>query len=111
MAETSSGAVGARKDDSGKLRYDLIPAYPLEELARVYTIGASKYDPNNWRKGFKWTRVAGALLRHFYAWYRGEKVDPENGQLHMSSVAWCAFTLMEFERKGSGEDDRADKDS
>jgi hypothetical protein len=35
------------KFDEGKLRFDLIPIYPLEELARVYTIGAKKYGDYN----------------------------------------------------------------
>ena len=38
-----------RKDDDGKLRYDLIPPLALEEVVRVLTFGAEKYGPNNWR--------------------------------------------------------------
>lgn len=96
------------KHDQDKYRYDLIPAYPLEELARVYTIGSRKYDDNNWRKGMKWGRIVGAMLRHLQAWRKGESVDPQDGQLHLASVMWCAATLMEYERTGVGEDDRAD---
>ena len=95
-----------KKNDEGKLRYDLIPTYALEELARVYTIGARKYADNNWRKGFRWGRIFGALMRHAWSWWRGERLDPVDGQHHLASVAWTAFTLMEFEKKGIGEDDR-----
>jgi hypothetical protein len=38
------------KYDGGKLRYDLIDAYALEQLAAVYTFGAKKYEDDNWRK-------------------------------------------------------------
>ena len=94
------------KNDNGKLRYDLIPTYPLSKLAEAYTIGASKYDDHNWRKGFKWGRVFAALCRHAWAWWGGERDDPQDGQHHLASVAWCAFALMEYEKFGTGEDDR-----
>lgn len=97
---------GGRKDDLDKLRYDLIPPYALEELARVYTIGAKKYGDRNWEKGMRWGRIFRALLSHAWKWFRGEKHDQEDGQHHLSSVAWCAFSLMEYERRGLGEDDR-----
>ena len=95
-----------RKEDNGKLRYDLIPSYALERLAEVYTIGAGKYADNNWRGGLKWGRLFSALMRHAWAWWRGEQLDRVDGQHHLASVAWTAFTLMEFEKYGLGEDDR-----
>lgn len=94
------------KHDDDKLRYDLIPAYPLERLAEVYTIGAKKYDDRNWEKGFVWGRIFAAMMRHAWAWWRRRKKDPVDGQYHLSSVAWCAFALMEFEHTGRGHDDR-----
>ena len=94
------------KNDSGKLRYDLIPWFGHKELARVFTIGAKKYGDSNWRGGFKWGRVVRALQSHFEKWRSGEKYDLEDGQLHLSSVAWCAYVLMEFEQFKIGEDDR-----
>ena len=98
---------GAKNDD-GKLRYDLIPVRPLAEVARVYTIGAKKYSDNNWRKGIKWSRIYAAMQRHANAWQGGEVFDPETGQHHLSSVAWCALTLMEYEQTCPHLDDRAD---
>lgn len=94
------------KFDEGKLRFDLIPIYPLEELARVYTIGAKKYGDHNWRKGLKWSRVIRAGIGHFYSWIRGEQYDLEDGQHHLSSVAWCVFTLMQYEKDKPELDDR-----
>ena len=60
------------KYDQGKLRFDLIPNYPLEKLAEVYTIGASKYSDWNWAKGMNWSRIFAAIERHLQAWKRGE---------------------------------------
>ena len=94
------------KKDEGKLRYDLLPPRPLEELVRVYGIGAAKYGDYNYLRGMKWGRVISALYRHMEAWRRGEERDQVDGQLHLSSVAWCAFTLMEYVFRGIGEDDR-----
>jgi len=97
---------GAVKHDEGKLRYDLIPPYALSALAEVYTIGAQKYGDRNWEKGMSFGRVFGALCRHAWAWWAGEKKDQEDGQHHLASVVWCAFTLFEYERRGTGIDDR-----
>lgn len=94
------------KFDEGKLRFDLIPIYPLEELARVYTIGAKKYGDYNWRQGMRWSRIIRAGLGHFYSWIKGEKYDKEDGQHHLASVAWCVFALMQYEKDKNQFDDR-----
>lgn len=96
----------ARKDDGGKLKYSLLPHEALAELVRVYTIGAKKYDDRNWEKGLAFSRVFDAMQRHAWAWQSGETHDPEDGQHHLASVAWCALALMTYEFRGTGEDDR-----
>lgn len=95
-----------RKYDTGKLRYDLVPEYPMRKLAEVYTIGAVKYGDRNWEHGILWCKIFGALMRHAWAWFRGQSVDPDNGQHPLASVAWCSFTLMEYERTHPEKDDR-----
>ena len=93
------------KFDGDKLRYDLIPPGPLKKLAFVYTMGAKKYDDRNWEKGIKFCRLFGALTRHAWQWFAGERYDSD-GQHHLSSVAWCAFSLMELEETKPEFDDR-----
>jgi hypothetical protein len=88
---------GARKDDAGKLRYDLIPLEALEALARVYTFGADKYEDNNWKKGIRFSRVVAAMWRHMVAWAMGQRDDPETGINHLAHVAWGCFTLIYFQ--------------
>jgi hypothetical protein len=95
-----------RKFDGGKARFDLIPARPLAEVARVFTIGAEKYGERNWEQGLDYGRVFAAMQRHAWAWWRGEQTDPEDGQHHLSSVAWCAMVLMQLEQTSPGHDDR-----
>ena len=94
------------KYDDGKNRYDLIDSYALDELTKIYTFGSKKYADNNWRKGFKWGRIFGALMRHSWAFWRGEELDEESGLPHMAHAAWCCFTLMNFSKFKIGEDDR-----
>lgn len=95
-----------RKDDGAKLRYDLIPAAPLAQLARVFTIGAKKYADRNWEQGIQYGRLFAAMMRHSWAWWSGERNDPEDGQHHLSSVAWCAMALMQLEDTHPQLDDR-----
>jgi hypothetical protein len=101
--------IGARFN-KGKIRYELIPTYALEELAKVYTYGAEKYDQYNWRKGLSWLNTLGSLLRHVYAWKKGEKIDSESNCHHLAMAAWNCFTLMSFEKNSIGIDDLPPQD-
>lgn len=95
-----------RKDDSGKARYDLIPAEALDALARLYGQGAAHYGDRNWENGLRYGRVFAALMRHAWAWWRGQRNCPIDGQHHMSSVAWCALALQTLEQTHAELDDR-----
>lgn len=94
------------KFDGDKLRYDLIPPELLHETALVLTYGAVKYAPRNWEKGMKWGRCFGALMRHMWAWWRGQDRDPETGFSHLSHAACCIAFLIAYEHRCIGEDDR-----
>lgn len=95
-----------RKEDDGKLRWDLLPVYPMQQVVEVYTIGARKYADRNWERGLKWGRVFAAMMRHAWKWWSGEERDSENGQHHLASVVWCALALMEYEQTHKELDDR-----
>lgn len=85
------------KYDSDKLRFDLIPADALEEVARVFTYGAKKYGDRNWEKGLSYNRLFGAMMRHAWSWWKGEINDSENKCHHLSSVIFCALALIHFD--------------
>ena len=104
--EEQLGKETAARFDSGKLRYDLIPPYVLDELAKIYTYGAKKYHPDNYLKGMDWRKVLGPALRHLYAWCRGSKKDLESGHSHLAHCIWNLCTLMIYEQKKIGRDDR-----
>lgn len=94
------------KGDAGKPRYDLLPPELLEETAIVLEYGARKYSPNNWVNGADWGRYFAAMMRHLWAWWRGEDNDPETGLSHLAHAACCLGFLMAYQRRGLGKDDR-----
>jgi hypothetical protein len=96
---------GGQKGDK-PARYDLIPAYPLDCVARAYGMGAKKYAEHNWRKGYKWSLSFAALMRHAWAFWRGEDTDPESGLPHLAHAAFHCLSLMEFTETHPKLDDR-----
>lgn len=78
----------------------------LTALAEHYGVGAEKYDDNQWRKGYEWSKSYAALQRHLTAWWGGEDIDAETGSSHLAAVAWHSFTLLTFIREQPDFDDR-----
>lgn len=87
-------------------RYELLPFDVLAEVARVYAMGASKYEDDNWKLGYDYGLSFGALMRHITAWWEGENNDLESGESHLAHAVFHCFTLMWFEMHGEGFDDR-----
>lgn len=77
-------------------QYSLIPVEPLAEVARVYGIGAQKYDRENWRRGYDWHLSYDALQRHVNAFWRGETFDPDDGLHHLAHAVFHCFALIAF---------------
>lgn len=102
---------GARK--ARKLaRYDLLPAGPLRQLAEHYGRNCRKYEDRNWEAGYAWSLNFGAMMRHAWAWWGGEEMDPDSatdddpGSHHLAAVAWHALALLEFLSTHPEKDDR-----
>jgi hypothetical protein len=95
------------KYDQDKLRFDLLPIGPLNELVKVYTMGAKKYTDRNWEKGIAYGRVYAAVMRHLTAFWSGEDIDSESGLPHLAHVAWGCFALMEYLNTHPEMDDRS----
>lgn len=102
----ASQPIGGRKDDGGKPRYDLLPPEMLEATAEILTFGAAKYGDRNWERGMVWGRPFAALMRHLWAWWRGEPADPETGRSHLWHASCCLAFLIAYEARGVGQDDR-----
>lgn len=95
-----------RKDDGGKAPYHLLAPELLEATAQVLKFGAEKYSERNWEKGMNWSRPFSAMMRHMWAWWRGEHADPETGMSHLWHAACCVMFLIAYEARTTGKDDR-----
>lgn len=100
-------SAGGIKQDADKLRMDLLPPDAIESVAAVFTYGAAKYGDRNWEKGGRHGRWMAAILRHCFAWMKGERNDQESGLPHLAHAACSILMLLGMELRGIGTDDRA----
>lgn len=101
--------IGGKKFDDKKLMLDLIPPEAIDALGEVLTYGESKYGRYNWSKGIVYSRLFAAIMRHLWAYWKGENLDSESGISHLKH-AFCniAFLITYTERGIEGLDDRYD---
>lgn len=101
--ETSStGGQKGRKLET----YSMIPPGALAHVARVYQFGSTKYERNNWKKGYPYSWSLDSQMRHVEEFRAGTDVDAESGHPHLAHAVFHLFTLMEFMDNNLGEDDR-----
>ena len=88
----------AIKHDSGKTDWSLMPFEAVEEINKVLEFGAGKYAAHNWTEGtgFKYSRVLNSLLRHIFAFVRGEDKDPESGLSHLAHAGCNVLFLLYY---------------
>tara|TARA_S200002703_G_scaffold157807_1_gene166615 strand:+ start:224 stop:526 length:303 start_codon:yes stop_codon:yes gene_type:complete len=86
------------KYDSEKPDYSLLPPNALEDLVKVLTFGAQKYDRDNWKKLDNLNdRYFAAAQRHMWAIRKGETHDPESGYHHAAHAVACMMFINEME--------------
>lgn len=88
---------GAKRANSGKIRWDLMPVVAMRDTAQIWTFGAEKYGDRNWEKGFDWSGPFASMMRHLQAWWAGEDFDPESGLSHLAHAACNLQMLQHFE--------------
>lgn len=86
--------------------FSMLPPSTMWELAEHYGKGATKYSPNNWCKGYKWSYSYSALQRHLHQFWMGEDIDAETGSKHMIAAAWHCLALAWFMDNRKDHDDR-----
>ena len=97
---------GHRKDDQGKIRFDLVPTSAMTGLAEVLTFGANKYSPNGWRHvKHAEERYYSALVRHLIAWKDGDENDSESGLNHLKHAMTNVAFLLELTTKDKEDGD------
>lgn len=85
---------GSRRDSrDGKGRFDLLPFYAIQRLARVYENGARKYKPNNWRLGQPTSRYLDSALRHLAKAGAGWKDED-----HLAQAMWNIAGIIETQK-------------
>jgi hypothetical protein len=95
MTEHPAAATGAKREKLHALPYDLVPFQEITDAyTRVGEFGAIKYEPWNWSKGLSRVQILGSLLRHTFAYLRGEEHDKDSGLLHTDHILWNAVTLV-----------------
>ena len=101
----------ALKYDQGKVDWSILPISASEEIIRVFEFGAKKYARANFLEGggLNYSRVLNSLLRHTYAFTRGEDRDPETGLSHLAHAGCNIYMLLSYElnKQKYTNDDRA----
>jgi hypothetical protein len=100
-----TSATGGQKG-SKLAQFAALDPRAITELAKVAGFGAQKYSQHNFLRGYDWSLSANAASRHFLAWLGGEDVDPESGLSHLAHAMWNLHTLIAFQSRGLGTDDR-----
>lgn len=106
---TTIAGTTAVKHDDGKADWSLMPFEAIEEINKVLEFGAKKYAAHNWKQGggFKYTRILNSLLRHIFAFMRGEDKDPESGLSHMAHAGCNIIFILyylKYKEKYSNDD-------
>jgi hypothetical protein len=102
---------GAEREKLDVLPYDLVPFQELTEAyARVAEFGAKKYSPWNWSKGLPRAQLLCSLLRHTFAYLRGEERDSDSGLVHTDHILWNAVTLVHNVHWNLSDERRAEPD-
>jgi hypothetical protein len=88
-------STGANRDISqGKGRFDLLPMWAIERLAKLFEAGCIKYGDRNWEKGIPIARYVDSALRHLCRFARGDEDED-----HLVAAAWNIMCAMDTEAR------------
>lgn len=90
-----------------KIPLSTVSAPVLAELGLAMMEGALKYGRHNYRvSGVRASVYYDAALRHLFAFYEGEDIDPASGLPHIVKVMACMAVLRDSQIQGNWVDDR-----
>ena len=79
----------------------------LYELGLAMFEGARKYRRHNYRvAGVRHSVYFDAAMRHLWAFWEGEDIDPDSGVHHLTKAIACMFVLRDSMLVGNDVDDR-----
>lgn len=86
------------------------PPRVLLELGAAMSEGAKKYGPYNYRDtAIRSSIYFDAVMRHMYAWWEGEDIDPDSGLPHVVKAMSSLVVLRDSQIGGICLDDRPRK--
>ena len=72
--------------------------------------GGCKYGPHNYRvAGVRASVYFDAAMRHLFAWWEGEDIDPDSGINHVGKAMSCLSVLRDAMMNDKWNDDRPPK--
>jgi len=90
-----------------KVPFATLPFAVLAEDAVAHGEGALKYGRHNWREGdVLASTYFAAALRHLFAWFEGEDIDPDSGLSHITKARASLGVLRDAQIQGRAIDDR-----
>lgn len=106
MAEVRTVSATGGEKGQKDVQLHALPWAALRPLGQVYAFGAAKYADYNFRRGYPWSLSFDAMLRHLFAFWDGEDLDPESGLPHLAHAMWHCATLLAFIEDHPDYDDR-----
>jgi hypothetical protein len=101
---------GGLRYNAGKAPMEYIPLHLLADTARVLYLVTTRpensYPPFNWARGMQWLKPYACLIRHMFAWYRGQDRDPDTGLPHLAHAMCNLLFLIHYEQSYPVGDDR-----
>lgn len=90
-----SGSEVGKKNDKGKLEWDLVPWRAMKDVVKVLMHGAVTYGEFNWELVPNWRkRYWNAANRHMKDWWMGEECDPDTNLPHLAHAACDVLFLL-----------------
>lgn len=87
--------------------FSTIPAPVVAELGLAMMEGARKYGRHNYRvSGVRASVYFDAAMRHLFAWWEGQDIDPASGIHHLAKAMACFAVVRDSEMQGNWVDDR-----
>ena len=98
IKNSQTATTGGRKFDGNKLEYGLLPPLALRAVVEILTIGAQKYERDNWKHvPDAKRRYFDATMRHMWDSKCGEKYDEETNKSHLAHAICNLMFLLEKE--------------
>jgi len=70
--------INGKRHNNGKPKWTLVDFDALEGMVKVLEQGVDEYGKFNWKEGLKTDEICESLLRHVFAYLRGEDIDPKS---------------------------------